>query len=332
MLKFFVHKYTLSPQVKLNSISGKAEREGALLKIEWPDKKVGYADLFPWPELGDLMLEDQLEGIKKGHLSTLAEQSIWLANRDLKLRAAQKNAVQNLQKIKNHFTIPDYTIITEKKLYELKTAGFSTLKIKVGRDWLSELEWITQVLTQNHFMIRLDFNSNGEFSTIERMMRSLPVGLKAKIEFIEDPFPFDLEAWTEVSKFAPLALDQEYSNVKKEEWDNLAEPLPFRFLVIKPARQDVMKAVKQAVDRNLKIVFTSSMDHALGVVHAACVASEYKATHPNLVMEAGCLTTHLYLPNEFSSRMICQGPYLTQVPGYGIGFDEVLGALSWEPL
>lgn len=329
MIQFSYTKYKLFPQAALSAIAANQPREGALFQIQWPDKKVGYADLFPWPELGDQPLDRQLFDLQQGRISTLMEQTIWLARKDANLRAKKTNALTDMPRIKNHYLITDCTQISDSNLNEYKSSGFTTLKIKVGRDLHSEVRWIQRVLEQYQFQVRLDFNSSMDFSSYERFMTIFSPHTRQKIEFVEDPFPFDPDAWREASQFAPIALDQEYDLV---QWDSLSGKLPFQVLVIKPARQDVDKAVKHALAHELKMVVTSSMDHPLGIVHATRIAAELKKEYTNQVLECGCNSQRAYRVNEFTTNMVFQGPYLTQVPGMGVGFDNLLQALPWTPL
>jgi len=73
VLKFFYAPYELLP------LNDPEPRRGALLKVQWNEKKIGYADIHPWPELGDKPIEAHIKGLAEGKISTLVEQSIWLA-------------------------------------------------------------------------------------------------------------------------------------------------------------------------------------------------------------------------------------------------------------
>ena len=48
--------YELTPKRRLSAIAADAPRQGALVRIE-----DGFADVHPWPELGDEPLDGQLE-------------------------------------------------------------------------------------------------------------------------------------------------------------------------------------------------------------------------------------------------------------------------------
>ena len=86
-MKVSIYKYELKAPFTANASSAKASRSGALLKISWPSGKTGYADLHPWPELGDEKLDDQLAMLEKLRLTPLTEQSINFAKRDAEARA-----------------------------------------------------------------------------------------------------------------------------------------------------------------------------------------------------------------------------------------------------
>jgi o-succinylbenzoate synthase len=329
VIQFFQYAYQLHPAASLNAISGMNPRDGVLFKMQWPDQKIGYADFFPWPELGDQSIQFHLRELSRGHISFLLEQTIWLARKDAMLRSQNKNALTGLNRIKNHLLVNDFRQVTDANLRDARSSGFTTMKVKVGRDWKAEVEWLNKMLKLHSFICRLDFNSRGDLATLDRMYSSLSPGIKQKIEFVEDPFPWSPTSWADAASFVPLALDQEFKNV---DWQSLGGACPFNVLVIKPARQDVEDAIRIATTKKLKMVVTSSMDHPVGIAHAVRVAAEIKAKYPNQLLECGCLTHRVYKPNEFFTKMIIQGPYLTQISGTGVGFDNILEKLDWQPI
>ena len=329
MINFWYSYYELSPSGLLGALAGDHVRKGALLKVQWPNEKIGYADIFPWPELGDADIETQITALSKGKVSALVEQSIWLAKRDADLRVKGKNAFAGAAKVKNHYLISDLSKFTDNTMGNLRQAGFTTLKIKVGRDIEEEVAFVQRSLRQNPITIRLDFNARTNFQDYERFMTQLSQAERARIEYSEDPFPWDPEAWKEASVFAPVAMDNEYEKVN---WDKLKGPPPFKVMVIKPARQDLDKTLKIVNKYAMRMVVTSAMDHPVGVAHACHVAAELKKFYPNTLLDCGCLTLKVYRPNEFFSRVQTNGPYLTGINGTGIGFDDLLTKVPWEPL
>jgi len=51
----WIHRYTLVPRRSLSPLAGARPRAGALLRAG-----DGFADIHPWPELGDAPLDEQL--------------------------------------------------------------------------------------------------------------------------------------------------------------------------------------------------------------------------------------------------------------------------------
>ncbi|MEZ0391432.1 MAG: enolase C-terminal domain-like protein, partial [Pseudobdellovibrionaceae bacterium] len=207
--------------------------------------------------------------------------------------------------------------------------GYTTFKVKVGRAVDEEAKFVIRMLKQNPVTVRLDFGGKTAFSEFEKFFSHLGPTEKAKIEFAEDPAPWDLYTWTEAAKIIPIALDHEGEKIELEKFTS--KP-PFSIVVIKPARTDVEKTLKMISRFGLKMVVTSSLDHPVGVAHACLQAAELKKFYPNTLLDCGCLTIKIYRPNDFSNRVQTTGPFLKEIPGTGIGFDDLLEALPWNPI
>lgn len=327
MIQIFFSPYKISPVTSLNAVAGSSAREGALLKVVWSDGLVGYSDLHPWTELGDVSLSQQLADLKKGRMSTMVEQAIWLARRDASARKENKNLLDAGTKIKNNFVIPDITKLKPGYLDEIRKEGFDTVKVKVGRDLAKEAEALTH-LAACPLYIRLDFNGLGNWQVFEKFMSSIPRSVQALIEYVEDPFPFDPVSWSEARKLVKIAADNQ---AEKIPWESLKSS-PCDVLVIKPAKLDVDKAIEHCKQWKMKAAVTSYMDHPVGVVHAVSLAMELKKLHGDMILEAGCLTHRLYQMDSFAAQMTSQGPYLLKVKGTGVGFDKLLKELNWQPI
>ena len=327
MIKLSFHPYVLKPFTTLNSVSAGAPRVGALFKVEWPDGHIGYADLHPWPELGDPTLDKQIEDVRRGRISSMLEQTIWLARRDAVLRKKGKSISISGENVRNNFLITHVDQIVPGFLDDLKRQSFTTVKIKVGRDLAEEAAAITRVASVG-LKMRLDFNGVGSWQTFEKFITGLTPNEKAWIEYVEDPFPFEQQAWMDAKKLVKIALDAPYEKVN---WEQMTKPC-FDVLVIKPAKMDVDQAIERCKKFNLKATVTSYMDHPVGVMHALSVAMECKDNNPQMMLEAGCLTHRNYVADPFSVEINTQGPYLSGVKGTGIGFDRLLGALPWQKI
>lgn len=320
--------YTLKPVQHLNNVAHMGDRKGILLKIEWPDGLVGYSDLHPWPELGDAPWEDHLAGVRQGQISTMMEQSIWLARKDAQLRKQGKNAFEGLATIKNNYIVTDIASEAEGLADRLKADGFETVKIKVGRDLQQEAEFISMLGRDGAFKLRLDFNSMGTWQTYERFMSSVDKVALQRVQYVEDPFPFDAQAWTEAKRFAPIAIDNQLSKVDLKK----LKSKPFDVVILKPAKNDVNTILHHSVIHDYKITVTSYMDHPVGVVHALAIASDLKKAHPQRILDAGCMTLKLFQMDSYSAEVVASGPFLKRPAGKGIGFDTLLSREPWTQL
>lgn len=328
MIKVWYNKYKMTPVTAFGSVAQVTDRIGALVKIQWSERLIGYGDLHPWPELGDPDLDTQLEAWRLGKVSPLVEQTMWLAKRDAKLRELKINGFSGKPKIKNHYMIGDFTKSSDALMEEVRRAGFTTVKFKMGRDLSGEAKFLYKFIKQNPFTVRLDFNAKPTPDEYIRFMASLLPAERERIEFVEDPVPYDAEVWEELSKFAPLAMDNEIHKVQSGQF----KVPPFKYFILKPARQDVDKALKFVDDHDLKLVVTSALDHPVGVCHAMLLASELKISMPYRLVDCGCLSFSSYRASLFSTKLTIMGPYLTETEGSGIGFDELFQQIAWVNL
>lgn len=324
-IKIAYSPYTLKPQSTLNAVTSAESREGMLLKVQWPDdNRIGYADLHPWPELGDASLEAQMSDLRLGKMSPQIEQSVWLADRDAKLRLENKNIFDQGTTVKNNYIVTDFTVATDEYLNQLISDSFSTLKIKVGRNLKAEAAFVCRAAALG-FRLRLDFNGAGSPESFRHFVFELDPRTRTCIEYVEDPMPFDEKHWQEARKILPLALDNQFSRV---DWGNLRQA-PFDVLVIKPAKMDIPRALQLCQLFGLKATVTSYMDHPVGMMHALGVAMSLKKDHPEMLNEAGCMTHLIFQQEAFAAEIPTMGPFITRNSGKGIGFDTLLESQKW---
>lgn len=327
-MKFFFSPYTLKPMSNVNAVASMTPRDGSLLKVVWPHGAIGYADIHPWPELGDADLKTQLTRLKNLKLTPLLEQSIWLAKRDAQARHERVNLFPAGMQLKNNFVIPDVTRVGMGDLDEAIQRGFGTLKIKCGRDLDEEVKMINRVAGRGDFRLRLDFNAATTATLFEKFIAGLGKRTLSYIDYVEDPFPYDHEAWREVRATVKIAIDYE---AKKMKWNKENRP-SCDVVILKPARMDVEKVVEAALHWHLKMTVTSSMDHPVGVMHAVCIALDLKKKHDQTMLEAGCMTLRQYQMDAFSAAVPVNGPYFQKPRGTGIGFDDLLEQRTWTPI
>ncbi len=269
----FIHRYELIRKNKPNQI-----QKGCLIKITDQDGQMGVADICPWPIFGDLNIDQEL--LQKG---PLFQRALELANKDLQARKNKIHLISDIQ-IKNHILVSDY------KDFDFKSVAGLYVKIKGDKNF-SELAHILNHVS--NIQIRLDFNFCLTESEFRKFIDLLSTETLKKIDVVEDPFPFDLKAWSILNQKIRLALDW---NPQNHQWKNL-----------------ICKPVRQLTDSFLYM--TSVMDHPVGVAHGISMAQKY----PDFIH--GFLTNDLYKDCGF-----------VESAGYGIGFDKQLSELIWEPL
>lgn len=288
-MQIYFSFYQLKRKQKANSKTNSVYQSGALVKIVDDDGNFGVADLCPWPELGDLTLKQEIS--EKGPLFNRA---LELANSDLNARRSNINLI-TATAVNNHILITDYENFKfEKQIGLYKVKG--TKNYKSLSDWLHQYQ-------QRYSTIRLDFNSCLTFEEISAFASGLSAVVLAKIEVVEDPFPFDLAKWSLLQKKINLAIDFE-----KGHWLNKIE---------KPARQQPTMS---------PLYLTSSMDHPVGLAHGLHFAQQFpEKSH-------GFLTLDNYEKSPYSEFFTLAEEKLTyRSDGPGIGFTSLLAKENWIP-
>ena len=229
-MQIFFSFYQLKRKQQSNSKTYSSRQNGALVKVVDDDGHFGVADLCPWPELGDLTLQQEIAN--KG---TLFQRAIELAQMDLAARCSNQKLVST-DPVNNHLLITDYQNFRFEKPLGL-------YKVKGNKNFKALSDWLQQ--NKNYFSaIRLDFNSCLTFEEFSVFVNQLDNDVLKKIEVVEDPFTFNLEQWISLQKKINLAVDFE-----KGEWTNK---------IVKPTRQNLLAE---------PMYLTSSMDHPVGIAH-----------------------------------------------------------------
>jgi O-succinylbenzoate synthase len=270
--------YELIPRRRLSAIAAPGSRRGALIRVD-----DGFADVHPWPELGDAPLDEQLATLRRGETTSLTAASLRFAAIDAAARRAGKSVFEGLVIPPSHWPGAD------------PPSGFDTVKLK-SIDRIPE-----------HVRLRIDFNATLTPDEFVRIAATLP---HDRIDFIEDPCPYDAATWRSLRERTGLrfALDR---GTGTEDVD---------VLVVKPAVQQIPRT-------NAEVVVTSYMDHAIGQLGAA-----YAAASAGITATCGLVTHVLYENDPFIERMRIDGARLIPQEGTGFGFDDLLEALPWRPL
>lgn len=278
-------RYELVPLAALSAVAAGGARQGALVRIG-----SGFGDIHPWPELGDQPLDRQLELLARGELTPLTRRTLELARVDADAREGAHSAFEGMDIPDSHWPGPH------------APAGFDTVKIKCGPD-------LDPATLPDGVRLRLDFNNTLDAATFERLADRLPAD---RIDFVEDPFPYDEAGWRQMASRTGLrmALDR-------------GSGIAADVVVVKPAVQDFPDQAEG------EVVVTSYMDHPLGQLGAAWVA----ALHCQSVSPRCGLMTHvLYEKDPFIEQMSARGASLIPPGGTGFGFDDLLGRAPWKKL
>jgi O-succinylbenzoate synthase len=187
-------QYTLSPT-----------RRGALIRSER-----GFADVHPWPELGDQPLETQLDLLRSGQTTALTRRSLELARIDGDARERRVSLFAGLEIPRSHWPGSE------------PPPGFDTAKIK-SIDRIPE-----------RVRLRIDFNARLRPEEFLLIAEGLPI---ERVDFVEDPCPYDGGTWSALREqtHLRLALDRFHA----EEGVDV--------LVVKPAIQEIPETQKEIV-------------------------------------------------------------------------------------
>ncbi|MEO5968683.1 MAG: enolase C-terminal domain-like protein [Bdellovibrionia bacterium] len=326
--------YELSPRAALGRLSADKPRQGAVLKVQFEDDIVGYADCHPWPELGDLPLSDQLECLKSltsSKATSLGNRSLEFARMDGEARARGRSLWEGLQIPASHALLNNAQQLTAADLELKAQQGFKHLKIKMGihpRQEANALLALAPVFKELSFKLRLDFNAGLSPIQFEEFLENLGE-VREFIDYIEDPTVYDPRVWAQAQRRwgIRLALDR-----LSDETISILAPHSFSVLVFKPAIQKADTIFQLAEKFRASIVVTSYLDHPVGQLCAARVAAQ-ASIRPEIVVETCGLLSHMaYESHPFSEEMKTSGPFLLGPQGTGFGMDAALSELKWEQL
>lgn len=318
-------RYELRPRRRTASAPFDGPRRGTLLRVEAQPGRVGYADLHPWPELGDATLDEQLAAIARGAPMRLGMNALTLAGIDAEARAEGRAAGEGLEVPPSHRLLdraPEDPGIADDIENSLRR-GFDRVKIK-SRGSPDEARALSGLASRfGSVRFRLDFGGGLDADGLAAFERALGEAVEA-IDFIEDPTPWDPASGFPASGVR-LALDRDV------EVEGTPARLP-DVLVLKPAARDAALVVDRARAWNRPLVVTSYLDHPLGQVAAAWAAARLLREPGLRVDPCGLLSHEVYEPNAFSGLLETRGPRLLLPREPGFGFGDLLRRQRWIPL
>jgi O-succinylbenzoate synthase len=291
-------------------------RKGFLIKIKTKDFKEGYADCLPWKIFGDEPVASQIKRLREGNLNELLVRSLYYATLDGQARSRKMSLFEEGVEVRSHYISVDIAELNPKFLTSLSERGFESIKVKVGRNPVSEAKALSSLGAEfvELFKWRLDFNGAGG----ERFLSRASDEFLSRVEFVEDPGPFDLKKWRALEKkfSVAIALDQAPGADSAAAYGGVR--------IIKPARS---ARVPRARD-----VITNSMDHPVGQSFAYMEAQRFVVARSAQRTDHGLKTNHLSEATPYTRELYDESPFFTASEGYGVGFDKLLKAERWTAL
>jgi len=320
--------YSLTPLFSLNAkLPAPQVRQGFLIKVDFGSQGVGYADCHPWPELGDEQVFVHLESLISHKPTVLMSRSLELAQWDADCRQQKKSLFPSEPILSSHYTLPDWENFSLPLLEEISGQGYRALKLKIGPDLKCAEPFIRRLISvlPEEMLLRLDFNLTGNEQELGSWIGELGKSFMDRLDFIEDPFPYNLGLWKNFSQKwqVSLALDQELNC----DLDLSGADI----LVLKPVRysgEEIQRCAQ--LHGNKRWVFTHSMDHPVGRMMALAYAMNfYKKINPKRLECGGFENRRFYQPIPFDSEIFVDGCHQLGTEGIGVGFDKTLEACEW---
>ncbi len=288
----------------LNSQSKAIEKKGYLLRRICRDGSILYSDVFTWPEMGDPSVEEVMQDLCKAYQPTSKQMSQGATERVEIALSNLRTITPELdsQKVRSHYlynwgessfnsALVDSTIQSQQA--QILENPAATVKFKLFQNWHAQLQTLHKVaeLLGPAGRLRLDFNScldENAFFEFEKKTRNL----HQKIDFIEDPTPYNHDAWVRMNQVLPLALDFEIRNYS--EFHSEVCHSPFDWVIFKPAAQRFSDVEVFAAQKK-KMVVTSYLGHPISqqiakLRHVELIKMYNHSIHP----VGGWIHQHLY--------------------------------------
>ena len=315
--KPLISRYRLKSRGFLNAISNRREFEGALIQVDG-----GFGCIHPWPELGDPTLEKCLADLAGARRWPIVKRALRCAEYDRAARNYDESLFEEMEVPESHATLAQGDAAEIALAVE---AGFTTIKLKTGRDLLVEARFLDQVVIEHPAVKwRLDFNESLVPEAAVDFLSGLSGATRAAIDFVEDPCPFSENTWKDLYKKTRVRLAVDHQATPQSAGAQV--------LVVKPAVDEPFPLGEAALAHNQRVVLTSYMDHPLGQTFAAWEAARLSLQFPGLVGLCGLQTHHLFQPDGFSEMLGPWSPVFHAPEGTGLGFNDLLDALPWTRL
>lgn len=316
-----VHEYVLQSGGPLNSASMRRLFPGALIRIA-----DGFGAIHPWPEFGDDPIGVQLEKLAAGELTPQTEIALQCALEDGEARRSGVSLFADLAVPVSHYSW-SFAQDTTPQMERVLSEGWPAIKAKGFPRWgetLSFVESCARICQDTDLQLRIDFNGCLERGHFERFIEFMALKAYRRLDVIEDPFPYDADAWKACRDRWGIALALD------KGWKTATDG--FDAVVVKPARRD-WRIIAEKFPQS-PLILTSAMDHPLGQAFAAYQAAlAWRDLGDARISLCGLCTQHLFQQDAFSERLITPGgQFIPDTTGGGLGFGDLLEGLPWKRL
>jgi o-succinylbenzoate synthase len=335
-MRIWHSRYRLHATHAFNSRADVKVREGALLRVVFPDG-VGFADLCPFPGMGDQPLDIEFRHLAADKPSALAARSMHFARLDATARAQGVSLYDPVARIENHFLVTNLARFDADRVSSIAASGYRRCKIKIGRDLVVEsrrletfvdrLAQAGRSMTDEKLRVRLDFNAALSCDRFARWLDANLTHLLPVLEFIEDPFPYDARQWSDIGSQWPVSL----------ALDMAADPLATggegaAVIVVKPAVQEVASIMKMYTGTDKRFVFTHYMDSPVGQMCALVATQQVWHEARAQILVCGLQHHDVSQACELQRAVESDGPFIVPPQGRGLGFDDLLERQAWTEL
>lgn len=320
MSPIYVYDYLLRSGVALNSASHRRVFPGALIRVG-----SGFGCVHPWPEFGDVTVEEQLRLLSEGITTPVTEMALRCAEIDGATREAGVSLFEGLEIPRSHYSW-SFAQATEPQIQRVVNEGWHAIKAKGYANYGETrrfLEQCARVGEKSGLKLRVDFNGCLDAHGFSQFIEFMPLRTYQQLDLIEDPFPYDAAAWQQAQQRwgVKLALDKSWRDGSTG----------FSAVVVKPARRDWRIVAERHPQHPMML--TSAMDHALGQMFAAYEAAVAREQIGDRVGLCGLCTQHLFEEDGFFERVSSPGGLLKpDLSGGGLGFGDMLERLPWRRL
>lgn len=287
------------------------ERKGFVISLKNLDQAQGIGEAAPLPEFGSESFEDDEKALENISLNLKLDLNNLLPSIERSLadfddlpalRSGLEQAILNLICVEKNTTLSELfrkpvarNIIVNgvigmlakeealNRAKELKSKGFRTLKIKVGREsFEDDFEIIEAIRNQAGRNTNLRIDVNGKWSPEEAIV-NLKKLEQFDIEYVEQPVK-EINDFPSVSQgtIIPLAADESVRSYIDAV--NIMEQKLASVLILKPMMlgglTHTFRIIDEAEKNGMKIVITSSFESSIGrsaAVFAAAVLKEQTA-------------------------------------------------------